>query len=83
MPEGDDSARKRACQRSAARSNFAGSASAYRHKLERLDERQVPGPPRAASSAWNTQRPSIARLNRVLGDPCAVTALPVGPDSMA
>src|SRR6476619_7645742 len=35
---------------------------------------------RAASSAWKTHRPSIARWNLALGFPCAVTALPVGPD---
>ncbi len=47
-------------------------------ELKRLCECEVSGLS-AASSAWNTQRPSIARLNLALGCPCAVKALPVGP----
>src|SRR4029079_17474858 len=67
----------------AARSNFDGSASAYsktRSKASSSDSRPIS---RAANSAWNTQRPSIARVNLVRGFPCAVTALPVGPDGDA
>jgi hypothetical protein len=36
--------------------------------------------PLAASSAWKTQRPSVARRNLASKCPCAVNGPPVGPD---
>src|SRR6185436_19194032 len=68
------SPRYRLNQRTAARSNLPGSTSAYRTTRSSASAKVSWPISRAAISAWNNQRPSIALLNLVLGCPCAVTA---------
>ena len=63
--------------------NLACSASAYRQTSSRASARVRLPASRAANSAWKTHRPSIARLNLVRGDPCAVNGPPGGAGRQA